>query len=418
MLSLLIIGSILAFLNFLYNYNNHWLFLIFSAITAALAVLTKSSATIILPFIGFLCVIDGFQKIRNSTRGWVSETWEQFKHLGVAWGSWLLIFMVAFVLIWPGMWVNPAKMLFDVYGNAFSYAFQGYNLEYAESLETPETDLEEPIPSEDPRILNYAYEIPWRTTPVVWVGLFLTIVLILSHKLTQPPGMKQILIIFLILALLFIVMMSLAKGRLTARYIMVTFASLGLVASLGIGFFLLKIQHKLSSRYRLMIPAITFMGFLTIQAICALKFYPYYFNYSNPILEIVDEGIQTPVLGYGEGLELAAQYIAQKPGATDFTVMSWYGIGPFSFFFSGQTENMYPGAAWTPDLIERLERSDFLVVYQYHQQQRNMPAKLLQDIANAKSEYTIWLNGVEYVRIYPVSDLPDAVFVPDQLEAP
>jgi hypothetical protein len=207
--------------------------------------------------------------------------------------------------------------------------------------------------------------------------------------------------------------MSIAKGRHTAHYIMVTYASLSLVAGLGIGLFLLKIRDWLPGRYRSMIQTITLAMVLAIQIISAFVFYPYYFNYSNPVLEQFQEGTQTPVIGYGEVLELSAAYLAKKPAAEDLTVMSWYGIGPFSFFFPGQTENLYPSAAWTPDLIERLERSDYLIIYQHHQQQRNMPAKLLQDITGVESEYTIWLNGVEYIRIYRVSDLPARVYIPD-----
>ena len=64
-------------------------------------------------------------------------------------------------------------------------------------------------------------------------------------------------------------------------------------------------------------------------------------------------------------------------------------------------------------MIQRLKKSDYLVVYYHHQMARNIPQKLLMDIAGVEPEHTIWLNGIEYARIYQVSDLPDAVYIPD-----
>ena len=64
-------------------------------------------------------------------------------------------------------------------------------------------------------------------------------------------------------------------------------------------------------------------------------------------------------------------------------------------------------------MLERLRRSDYLVLYYDHQLKRDMPAKLMQDIQAVIPEKSIRLYGIEYIRIYRVQDLPDSVFIPD-----
>lgn len=414
MMSLLLLVSILALINFLIDPNQPRHLLILSGVVAAMAVLTKSSATIIIPFAVLLCLMDRIGKIRNDTPNFVSEIREQFKRLTIVLGTWFLLFSITFVLFWPGMWVNPSKMLSEVYGNAFSYAFQGHNLEVESEHEV--TDIEDTAasPQDTFGFLKYAKDLPWHTTPITWLGLGLAAILIISRRANLPKNAKNILKLLVVFAMLFFLMMSFAKGRHTSHYIMFTYACLSIVAGLGIGLSFKKIRDWLPGKRPAIIQTTMLVGLLVIQVICAFSFFPYYFNYSNPILEQIQPGVQTTVLGYGEGLELAADYLARKPASGDLTVMSWYGIGPFSFFFPGQTENLYPSETWTPGLIERLARSDYLVIYQHHQQKRNMPAKLLQDISDVKPEHSIWLKGVEYIRIYRVSDLPEAVYTPDQ----
>lgn len=69
-------------------------------------------------------------------------------------------------------------------------------------------------------------------------------------------------------------------------------------------------------------------------------------------------------------------------------------------------------------MVEHLEDADYLVIYYYHQLQRNVPEKLLRDLAGVDPEHTIWINGVQYVRIYQVDELPKSVYVPDVQELP
>ena len=411
MMSLLLLVSILAFLNYIWK-DFRWQFLALSAVAAALADLTKSSATIIIPFVGLLSFLEiakttSMQK--DNSVAFIKQQIKRFAFVGLIWFG---IFSITFVAIWPGMWVQPRKMISEMYGNAFSYALEGHNLEIQDFDEIASA------PSQNMKFQKFANDILWITTPITWMGMLLFLGLIFFRSFHLHPNARRLMLTFIVFGFLFYCMMSIAKGRQGARYILATISSLNLVAGLAIAFSVSVIRGKLSSRLGLAIPSIMFAALISLQVLSIWSFYPYYFNYANPILGLLQEGMQTPVLGFGEGLELAAQEITQYPDSENLTVLSWFGEGPFSYFFPGKTENLYPSIAWTPGLIDRLQTSDYLVVYYYHQLKRNMPVKLISEIKNLEPEHSIWINGIEYVRIYKVSNLPDTLLIPDAPDLP
>jgi hypothetical protein len=130
-------------------------------------------------------------------------------------------------------------------------------------------------------------------------------------------------------------------------------------------------------------------------------------------MEAADPGRQNPNFGYGEGLDLAAAYLDQKPGAESSAAMAFYGRGPFSYFFQGTTEplkTVYADAENVPQLQEILRNSDYLVIYYALQRGRNSPANLMRALDGSTPEATIWHNGIEYIRIYSLRDMPEAFY--------
>ena len=128
MMSLLLLVSILAFLNYIWK-DFRWQFLALSAVAAALADLTKSSATIIIPFVGLLSFLEIAKTISMQKDNPVTNIKQQIKRFAFVGLIWFGIFSITFVALWPGMWVQPRKMISEMYGNAFSYALEGHNLE-------------------------------------------------------------------------------------------------------------------------------------------------------------------------------------------------------------------------------------------------------------------------------------------------
>ncbi len=155
--------------------------------------------------------------------------------------------------------------------------------------------------------------------------------------------------------------------------------------------------------------AAALMLVLGLQAASAVTFYPYYYNYFNPIMEASEPGIQDSNFGYGEGLDLAAAYLSAKPNAARTTVIAFYGRGPFSFFYPGKTEQLkpvYADAENVPQLKQILNKSEYLVIYYELEKDRQSPANVMRGLANAVPEKSIWLNNIEYIRIYRIETLP------------
>jgi len=70
-----------------------------------------------------------------------------------------------------------------------------------------------------------------------------------------------------------------------------------------------------------------------LQATSLLSLHPHYLSYTNPITQSF---FSQRRLGWGEGLDLAAQYLNQLPNATSLTAATYYP-NEFANYFSGHT---------------------------------------------------------------------------------
>jgi hypothetical protein len=163
------------------------------------------------------------------------------------------------------------------------------------------------------------------------------------------------------------------------------------------------------TRLQAAFPVLALTGVVAIQAALSLRAFPYYLTYFNPLLGGSRAANETLTLGSGEGLDLAADYLNQKPNAEQLKVMSWYGIGPFSYYFKGETVPLYGSRGWIPEDIARLKQLDYLVVY-VNQWKRQLPGGLFPWLEGVKPEYRVWYDGIELVRIYSVESIPAEKF--------
>src|SRR5690606_30137957 len=110
-----------------------------------LAQLTKSSSIVLIGLVGLMLLIKLFKKDNlHSTPSSAVETSLLSKLTSAikTFGIWFASAALIYFILWPGMWVAPGKMLAEVYGNAFSYAFQGGRLDVTEELNPASFSLE------------------------------------------------------------------------------------------------------------------------------------------------------------------------------------------------------------------------------------------------------------------------------------
>ncbi|MFH1184043.1 MAG: glycosyltransferase family 39 protein [Chloroflexota bacterium] len=390
-MTLFVLVSVLALMVHAFHDRN-WRMLVISAVAASLAQLTKSSSLVILPVAGLLFLLGAAYHGQDGSKPRI--VWS-IRDVGV----WLLTLVAVYVLLWPGMWVAPAKMLREVFGNAFSYAFEGARLSAA-SVESSARF--------QPRLLDvtlYVQSMLWRTTPVVWLG----VVLAATALCRMDRGRRLVLLTIFLVGTLFIVLFGVASGRNSAHYVLASYAALDILAAVGFAETARPWAGRLGTGIVRLLPALLVGMAVILQVGSALPFFPYYYNYYSPIMEALEAGHQNPNFGYGEALDLAASYLDHRPGAANSTAMAFYGRGPFSYFYSGATEplkTVYTDAENVPQLQEILRKSDYLVIYYALQHGRNSPPNVMRALEGASPEKTIWLNGIEYVRIYALGELP------------
>lgn len=405
MLALFVMISLLALYAYL-SQGRKFVFLLISGAAAGLAQLTKSSALAMLAPIGILFLI---QTYRESGQGWGKSI---FANLKVSL-AWLGILVAAYFIFWPGMWVAPGKMLYEVYGNAFSYAFQGGRLAVTGELNSSQFSLDFNFAG----IAAIAETILRRTTLFTWLGILFSFALWQVPQSTRmddpqnadlPQSGKILFALFWGAALAFVILFGVAQGRNSPHYVLSSYLALNLLAGLGWVALLRQISNRFGKVQFIVLPLL-----LLFQALGALPNYPYYYTYENPLLANYRRDRTMALFPYGEGLEFAGQYLASLPDAENSTALVYYSRGCFSYFYPGKTtgfKNYYTDGAHPTELLDALHSADYVVVYYIVQGHMEKYAGYVKALEAVKPIHEVWLDGRKYVVIYRVGDIPQSVF--------
>ncbi|NWF65114.1 MAG: glycosyltransferase family 39 protein [Chloroflexi bacterium] len=400
MVSLFGMISIVSLAIYLFK-ENKFAYLILSGAAAGFMSLSKSSSIATLAAIGAMLL---WKLIQDREQGWGRGLLSALKTFGV----WFVFLAMAYFIFWPGMWVAPGKMLYEVYGNAFSYAFQGARLKITQELDVSQFTL------------NTRFEDIWeifkillyRTTPVAWLGVLLGFALPFTRDPERIQRNRLFFTLWLVNGIAFVFLIGVAQGRNSPHYILSSYLSFNLLAGLGWFAFAEWVSKRFPSsrsvwQYSLLAVVMLY------QAGSALANYPYYFTYRNPILYAAGWYNEFPHFPYCEGLETAAHYLASLPDAENATVFSYYGRGCVSYYYPGpwiSYRPYYSDGEHTEDLLNNLRASEYLIVYYANQGQLAHHKNFVDAMAKAEPFHVVWLNGYEYVRIYKVDDLGPEIY--------
>ncbi len=401
MLSLFVLISILALAVYL-SQERKIIFLLLSGAAAGFSQLTKSSAIAILAPIGILLLIQIFQERQS---GFLKALINSSKIFAI----WAAVLVVTYFIFWPGMWVAPGKMLYEVYGNAFSYAFQGARLKVTGDLELSEFNLTSNVSG----IWEVTRVLFGRITPLTSLGILLGFSIPFARNRERVRPYRHLFTLLTTTAVAFIVMIGIAQGRNSPHYILTSYLALNLLAGLGWFHVFKRIMDRFAS---VRIQQFQYAGLfllLSLQIWSAASFFPYYFTYQNPLYYETAKDRAFPQFAYGEGLELAAQYLAGLPNASESTALSYYGRGCFSYYYPGTTIGFRPfwiDGDHAEDLLNSIQSADYLVVYHANQGQLDKYQNYLDVLSSVDPIQVIWLDGMKYVIIYKVDDLTESIY--------
>jgi hypothetical protein len=260
--------------------------------------------------------------------------------------------------------------------------------------------------------LTFVMYILESGTIVTWLGVLLAVASLFLKGKNAPTLIEKKIFIYLFTAtIMFILLFSVANGFNYRHYIMTSHVSVSAIAALGWAIWLgwLGMQWETGNRLRVGVGGAVLL--IILQLAEAAAFYPYYYTYYNPILAAITG--KAPVSNYGEGIEQAAAYLAQKPNAESLKVFAYRGRGPFSFFFPGKTIILNPLFVEEPGMsamFERLKQSDYVVITDTLGLRSARNALFVQNLNSISPEYSIYIKGVAPIRIYRVADLPPSFY--------
>jgi len=421
--------------------SRRWL--VASGILAGLAFLSKSPALFLNPFVALI----GLWSLADRRVTW--------RRVAITLGDGLLWFGCAaalFVALWPAMWVIPADVLRTLFFVGSKYASGGH----------AKGNYFLGTVSHDPGILFYPVTWLLRSSPLVWVGLAvagISGIRVLYGRLTRTPRLARhsdtdgkadsyststaqaggislsmqsagrYLLLLLLFVFLFVAFMTLGEKK-QDRYVLPIYPVLNVVAAAG----LVRISDLKFGGQRANQPAnqatrqpagqdhairnthylipnpkslVLVLIILLLQGFLVLVNYPYYFTYYNPLMGGIRGAERMVTIGWGEGLDLAADYLNQKPNAEHLRVSSWYQ-STLAPFFKGEaiSYSQEKGKAMAGDYV----------VFYINQLQRRFPDEELFHYFETRyqPEKIIPLKGVNYVSIYPGPRLQH--YVEDQVD--
>jgi hypothetical protein len=377
--SLLAVVSLVAYLE-----ERRAPLLLLSGLSAGLAGLTRSPAFILILFTAL-----GLGSL--TLRGWGAARWEGGVRLLGRMSLWTGGLIAAIVLVWPAARGDLVASTSKIVQAALSAAGGGHDNPIFFNGQ---------VITGDPGLSFYPAALFWRTTPVVSLGLIMALGALFWRRRRGLWSSADAGMAWLILySVLYVALLSLSAKKLD-RYISPIMAPMGLVAAWGWLWTIEALRRSMRRATRWIAspwaPALLAVALVAIQASHSLRTHPYYFSHYNALLGGADRAPEAMMIGWGEGLDQAADYLNDKEQAGELEVISWYASGPFDYFFSGAASTL----PFDMRSIEELAGYDYAVLYA-HQWQRELPSpQVLSYFEQREPEAVIEIDGLSYAWIY------------------
>jgi len=406
--------SVLAFLAYLYC-ERRLSYLLISAIAGGLAVLAKLPGLIIAPAVVLITLISYFYERKDMLR-------EDAERAGTLTGLlikplllWVTVFMISIVVFFPAMWANPLTNLKQLLlsplaaGRVVQVVEDDLPSESGETMEAAEIRF-----TFTSKSLGYYLRYPrrylWNATPVILFGLVAALAAyVLKFSLFKVKKARRAVIGLLLFLVVYTLFLTFAS-KTSAKYYLPVFPVLDLIAGLGCYACVDWVGKLKPFAGKKIFPYLALSAIILVQIVGTMRTYPYYSTYFNPLLGGSRKAGEVLSVGSGEGLDMAAEYLNNKPDAEKLKALSWYGNGPFSYYFVGETRPLW-SYIWSEQKISDLKEMDYLVVYS-KQWTRGMPLGLFTHLAEVEPEHSVWINNIEYARIYDVNTLPPEIYEP------
>ncbi len=369
--------------------------LIASGVLAGFGFLSKSPSLFLMPFValvGLWFAISIYLAQRRTEQAPYSVLFTRILPRTIGDGLlWFGCAAITFFVFWPAMWVVPIETLETVFFIGSKYATGGHakgNYFLGEV-------------SKDPGILFYPITWLYRTSPLVLLGLLSLVGVVAwsrtKNRLDEQLSIRKFLPLLLLFILGYYILMTIGEKK-QDRYFLPVYPWFDLIAAFGlvslVGVFLRQLPQ---ARQSLATGILVGVVLLVNGVLVGLNF-PYYFTYYNPVLGGPQAAEQAITVGWGEGLDLVADYLNEQAQSDETgeapRVASWYQ-STFAPFYDGTAISYSKEKG-------KVLAGDYAVFY-INQTQRRFPDDVMFDYFTERVEpvETISLRGIEYAWIYP-----------------
>ena len=249
----------------------------------------------------------------------------------------------------------------------------------------------------DPGWLFYPLVLTIKSTPLMIPLTLIGCILLWNHRKNSTQASQNLRIALALIAgvVLFTVCLSITSKKFS-RYLLPVLLMLKILAAIGFVQGIKWVYNLLSTYfgtertlpYKTIMVVIAGIGMLFIQVFPVLALHPYYGTYYNPCWKVTDI---TKIITVGEasGLDIAANYLNEKPNAKHLVVQ----VSPLATEF---VHHYFQGFVYRADR-NRGYNPDYEVVYIRDSQIGRVPQT---GTRNGELECKISINRIEHVWIY------------------
>lgn len=412
--------TVLLFLYYCQNRERRR-YLVVSGMSFGLALLSKSYALILLPWLG-VCL---FLFRENRIGGFLRQMSEILIFLSVT--------VLTVVAVWPVFWsasvgvvavflfgvsvlllrglnkerVNPYLIVFVVSVlvllsvrviETVGLVFDGVHWALTTPHEVEHFFLGNVV--NDPGWLFYPFVLTIKSTPLMLPLAIVGFILLWKQRTDSEETARRfkIGVALVIGVLLFTVCLS-ATSKKFSRYLLPAFALLEILAGIGLVAFLKwiyalrrsRLGRDPTARYKTALAVLACLCFFFIQIFPVMALHPYYGTYYNLCWKVTDI-TKIITVGDASGLDIASKYLNRKPKPYLLSVR----VSPLSTQF---VEHDFKGFAYRADLNVINVIPDYEVVYIRDSQIGRVPET---GTLNGELELVITLNGIDHIWIYRI----------------